>query len=92
MTGGGAAAEAAGKARLEAKLGWGPLRSGEAKRRVSKTAWEPRPRNYDANHRIPSRAEIRHFRERDALRAERINGRYRGTTGDSFGLFQVRRR
>ena len=83
VAGGGPAAEAAGKARLKAKVGWGPLRSGQAARRVSKTASEPRPRNYDANHRIPSRAEIRRFRVNSEMPyARRVNGRYRGTTDD----------
>ena len=75
--------DADARAQLKPKVGWGPLKSGAAKRKVSKTKWEPRPRNYAANHRVPTREELRLFRANsDMPYAARVNGRYRGTTDD----------
>ena len=80
---GSAAAEAGAKAKLKAKIGWGPLKSGEAGRKVRKTQWEPRPRNYEANHRVPTRAELSHFRATsDMPYASRVDGKFRGGTDD----------
>ena len=65
------------------KPGWGPLSSKQAKRRVSRTSWEPRPRNRLANHTVPTRAQISFFRSRSEMPYARwVNGRFRGTTDD----------
>jgi hypothetical protein len=105
-----------------------PLSDRAAAARVVHSAWEPRPANAGATHRVPTAAQLRAFRRQsDQPYAHWVSGRYRGTTdevmqwaaakwglsanlvravaateswwrmstvgdsGDSFGLFQVRR-
>lgn len=73
----------AGNAKLKAKVGWGPMKSKQARQRVDRTRWEPRPRNAGANNRVPSKSEIRFFRENsDMPYAKHVNGRFRGSTDD----------
>lgn len=121
-------ARADAKARLKAKVGWGPLTTREAARKVTRTDWEPRRQNAKANDTVPTREQLRYFRAHsDMPYARYVNGRYRGTTddilewaaykwglpedllravavhetwwemdfvgdsGDSFGIFQMRR-
>jgi len=51
---------------------------------VKRSGFEPRPANYAANHRVPTRAEIAYFRAHSDLPYPyrgRVSGHYRGTTG-----------
>ena len=76
------AAEADGLAK---PVGWGPLTSQEAAKRVHRSAWEPRPGNRVANHTVPGRAQLQRWRERVEMPYERfVNGRFRGTTNEIF--------
>lgn len=113
---------------LAKPIGWGPLKSGQAAKRVRRSAFEPRPENAGENATAPSKSEVAEFRaQSDMPYAAQVDGRFRGTTdeiiqwaaikwglnrdllravavveswwdmdtvgdsGDSFGLFQVRR-
>lgn len=68
---------------LKAKIGWGPLTSKQARRKVRRTRWEPRPRNRAANRTVPTRKQIRYFRQNsDMPYARFVNGRFRGGTDD----------
>lgn len=61
------------------------LRDRAAARLVNNSRWEPRPSNRRANHRVPTRREMRHFRRYSALPRRyrrRITGNYRGTTDE----------
>jgi hypothetical protein len=76
-------APASASAKLKPKVGWGPLSSKRAKRKVVRTTWEPRPQNRVANHTVPTRRQIKRFRRRsDMPYARYVNGRFRGTTDD----------
>lgn len=73
----------AGKASLKAKVGWGPLSSRAAAKRVTRTKWEPRRQNRKANRTVPTRKQIKQFRRKsDMPYARYVNGRFRGTTDD----------
>ncbi|MGI8460449.1 MAG: hypothetical protein ACR2OC_02260 [Solirubrobacterales bacterium] len=109
-------------------VGWGPLTSKEAAKRVKRSDFEPRPSNSEENQTRPTAEQIAEFRaQSDMPYAGFVDGRFRGTTdeiiqwaakkwgfhpdlfravaryesywdmntlgdsGDSFGLFQVRR-
>lgn len=113
---------------LAKPVGWGPLKSKGAAKRVVRSGFEPRPSNRAANRTRPPKSFVNEFRRRsDMPYARFVDGRFRGTTdeiiqwaalkwgfrpnllravatvetwwdqsfvgdsGDSFGLFQVRR-
>ena len=69
---------------LAKPVGWGPLTSKEAAKRVVRNpAFEPRPSNYDENHTVPTKAELAMFRrESDMPHARYVDGRFRGTTDE----------
>ena len=76
-------AQVSAKAKLKAKVGWGPLKSTKAAKKVDKTRWEPRPDNWKANHTVPTKAQIRYFRANsDMPYAKYVDGRYKGGTDD----------
>jgi hypothetical protein len=71
------------KAQLKAKVGWGPLTSKKAAKRVTRTKWEPRRQNTKANHTVPTRKQLAYFRANsDMPYAHRVNGQFKGTTDD----------
>jgi hypothetical protein len=113
---------------VSAKVGERPLSDAAAAAKVVRSAFEPRPANAGATHRVPTKAQLRAFhRQSDQPYSRWVTGRFRGTTdeviqwaaakwglapdlvravaaqetwwrmshvgdsGDSFGLFQVRR-
>jgi hypothetical protein len=64
-------------------VGWGPLTSGEAAKRVHRSGWEPRPGNRQVNRTAPGTEQLRRWRrESDMPYAGHINGRFRGTTDE----------
>lgn len=66
---------------VTARIGAKPLSDRAAARRV-RGSWEPRPQNDWANHRMPSRAELRAFRRQNTANpyAKWVTGHYTGTT------------
>jgi hypothetical protein len=78
-----APAEAAKRATLKAKVGWGPLTSRQAAKKVTRTKWEPRRQNRKANRTVPTSKQLRYFRRNSDLPYKRhVNGKFRGTTDD----------
>lgn len=71
---------------FKAKVGWGPLSSRAARAKVTSTDWEPRPGNHDANHTVPTKAELRYFRRHQDPNNNpyyrRVNGQMTGSTDD----------
>jgi hypothetical protein len=64
-------------------VGWEPLSSAAAAKRVERAAWEPRPENRTENRTIPSRAELAAWRARSEMPyAHLVDGRFRGTTDE----------
>lgn len=79
------AAPADAKARLKAKVGWGPLTSKKAARKVTHTDYEPRRQNAVANSTVPTREQLEYFRANsDMPYARFVNGQYRGKTTDDI--------
>ena len=113
---------------VSAQVGQRPLSDAAAAKKVKRSAFEPRPANASATHRVPTKAQLSAFRRQsDQPYSHFVTGRFRGTTdevmqwagakwglapdlvravaaketwwrmstigdsGDSFGLFQVRR-
>jgi hypothetical protein len=81
-----APAQADAKSRLKAKVGWGPLKSKKAAKKVTRTNWEPRRQNTVANNTVPTREELEYFRANVHQPAmpywRKIDGQYTGTTDD----------
>jgi hypothetical protein len=64
-------------------VGWGPLSSKQAAKKVKRSDWEPRPANRAANHRVPKRKLLRAWLARSEMPyAKFVNGRFRGTTDE----------
>ncbi len=64
-------------------IGWGPLTSQEAAKRVHRSGWEPRPGNREANRTVPGTEQLRRWRQRSEMPyAGHVNGRFRGTTDE----------
>ncbi len=64
-------------------VGWGPLSSKKAAKKVTRTKWEPRPENSDENRRIPKRKLLKAWHARSEMPyAKFVNGRFTGTTDD----------
>lgn len=64
-------------------VGWGPLSSKKAAKKVTRTKWEPRPENSDENRRIPKRKLLTAWHARSEMPyAKFVNGRFTGTTDD----------
>jgi hypothetical protein len=89
---------AAPVAHANPRVGRPPLSDQGAAAKVVRSAWEPRPRNAGATHRVPTAAQLRAFRRQsDNPYAHWVTGNFRGTTDEvmqwaaAFGLFQVRR-
>jgi hypothetical protein len=88
---------------VTAKVGQRPLSDAAAAAKVVRSAFEPRPANAGATHRVPTKAQLRALhRQSDQPYSHWVTGRFRqgdlvagmshvGDDGDSFGLFQVRR-
>jgi hypothetical protein len=80
-----ACASAAGPAEaIKTKpVGWGPLSSKAAAKKVKRSGYEPRPSNADENRRVPKRKLLRAWHERsDMPYARFVDGRFRGTTDE----------
>jgi hypothetical protein len=78
-----APAPADARARLKEKVGWGPLTSKKAAKKVTRTNWEPRRQNTKANNTVPTRKQLKYFRANsDMPYARHVNGRFTGTTDD----------
>lgn len=63
------------------------LSDSEAASKVRRSAWEPRPENYEANHRVPARSELIRFRKSFAgfqptAYENRVTGNFTGTTDE----------
>ncbi len=70
-------------ARADPRVGQAPRSDGAAAARVVHSAWEPRPRNAGATHRVPTAAQLRAFhRQSDQPYAHWVTGRFRGTTDE----------
>ncbi len=54
----------------------------ECAARVQRSSWEPRPQNYDANHRVPSAAQLAQLDPRQNQYASQITGNFTGTTDE----------
>jgi hypothetical protein len=79
----GAAAAAGARQPLAKPVGWGPLTSAEAAKRVHRSSWEPRPDNRAADHSVPGHAKLARWHGRsDMPYARFVNGRFRGTTDE----------
>ncbi len=64
-------------------VGWGPLSSHAAAKKVARSGWEPRPENGAANHRVPKRRLLAGWRKRSEMPYARfVDGRFRGTTDE----------
>jgi hypothetical protein len=64
-------------------VGWGPLTSHEAAKRVHRSSWEPRPDNQGPNHTVPRRAQLQEWRNRSGMPYARfVDGHFRGTTDE----------
>jgi hypothetical protein len=78
-----AAAPARAQSLVTRPVGSVPLSDAQAAARVQRSAWEPRPENRVANHRVPSAAEIAGFRARSEMPNRRwVTGNLRGTTDE----------
>ncbi len=64
-------------------VGWGPLSSHAAAKKVAHSDWEPRSENGAANHRVPKRRLLAGWRKRSEMPYARfVDGRFRGTTDE----------
>jgi autotransporter family porin len=84
LTAAALAAAPAAEAAIKTKpVGWGPLSSKKAAKKVKRSNWEPRPRNRAANRRVPKRKLLAAWRARSEMPYARfVNGRFRGTTDE----------
>lgn len=72
-----------GKSQLQSKIGWGPLSSAAAAKRVETTAWEPRPSNALPNATVATPAELRYFHANSDMPYQRyVDGQFTGGTDD----------
>jgi hypothetical protein len=77
-----APAGAAAKAKTQ-PVGWGPLTSKQAAKKVKRSDWEPRPDNNRPNRRVPKRGQLRAWQARSEMPYARfVNGRFKGTTDE----------
>jgi hypothetical protein len=64
-------------------VGSPPKSDRAAAKLVHRSGWEPRPGNRFANHRVPSRRQLRSFRRRSDMPYKgQVTGHYRGTTDE----------
>lgn len=64
-------------------VGWRPLTSAEAAKRIHRSGWEPRPGNRQTNRSVPGADQLRRWRQRSEMPyAGHVNGRFRGTTDE----------
>ena len=64
-------------------VGWTPLSSARAAKLVRRSPWEPRPRNYAANHTVPGPRQLAAWQARSTMPyASLVNGRFTGTTDE----------
>jgi hypothetical protein len=79
----GPAARADDTGLVQAAIGQRPLSDHAAAARVVHTAWEPRPKNARATHRVPTAPQLRAFRRQsDQPYSRWVSGRFRGTTDE----------
>jgi len=72
-----------GVAQLQTKIGWGPLTSAAAAKRVEITAWEPRESNAVPNATVPTAAELTLFHATSDMPYQAyVDGQYTGGTDD----------
>ena len=64
-------------------VGWGPLSSKKAAKKVKRNGYEPRPGNAKPNHAVPKRRQLRAWHAWSEMPyAELVNGRFKGTTDE----------
>lgn len=74
-----------GKSQLQTKIGWGPLTSTAAAKRVERTAWEPRPSNVLPNATVATAAELKYFHANSEMPYQRyVDGQFTGGTDDTI--------
>ena len=68
---------------VTAQVGQTPLSDAAAAKKVVRGAFEPRPANAGATHRVPTKAQLRAFhRQSDQPYSKYVTGRFRGTTDE----------
>jgi hypothetical protein len=68
---------------VSAHVGQRPLSDAAAARKVKRSAFEPRPANAGATHRVPTKAQLTAFlRQSDQPYSKYVTGRFRGTTDE----------
>jgi hypothetical protein len=68
---------------ISAKVGQRPLSDAAAAAKVKRSAFEPRPANARATHRVPTKSQLRAFRRQsDQPYSHWVTGRFRGTTDE----------
>lgn len=87
LAGGGKGGDAkkgcAGKAKLQKKVGWGPISDKKAARCVERTAEVLRPENAVPNSTVPTAAELSYFHANsDMPYQSKVDGQYTGSTDD----------
>ena len=66
-----------------ARVGQPPLSDAAAAKKVERGAFEPRPANASATHRVPTKAQLSAFhRQSDQPYSHWVTGRFRGTTDE----------
>ena len=64
-------------------VGWGPISSKQAAKKVKRDKWEPRRDNREENHRVPKKKLVAAWKARSEMPYARfVNGRFRGTTDE----------
>ena len=73
----------AGARAITQPVGFTPLSSKKATKKVHRSAFEPRPDNTKPNHLIPKRKQLRNWHAWSEMPyAAYVNGRFRGTTDE----------
>jgi hypothetical protein len=73
----------AGARAITQPVGWAPLSSKKAAKKVHRSSFEPRPDNTKLNHLIPKRRQLRNWHAWSEMPyAAYVNGRFRGTTDE----------
>lgn len=71
------------RAQVTLPVGAAPRSDAAAAALVHRSPWEPRPANRAANRRVPTVAELAHFRRHSNMpNRARVTGRFRGTTDE----------
>ena len=68
---------------VSARVGQPPLSDAAAAKKVKRSAFEPRPANKSATHRVPTKAQLSAFHHQsDQPYSHWVTGRFRGTTDE----------